>query len=149
MIKVAEKELIMNKKLVFVFNIFLVLTLCVALNSDFASAQEKEEIDYSWGIVSSISSDSIVITEYDYITEEEKETRYIIDSSVSLVNAEDISDISTGDEAEIEYIIKDANRIAKIITIEKSSALEEYDSFEMLEEEDSMSIEEPEVLEQE
>ncbi|MBL7130144.1 MAG: hypothetical protein ISS45_01860 [Candidatus Omnitrophica bacterium] len=139
----------MNKKLVFVFNIFLVLTLCVALNSDFASAQEKEEIDYSWGIVSSISSDSIVITEYDYITEEEKETRYIIDSSVSLVNAEDISDISTGDEAEIEYIIKDANRIAKIITIEKSSALEEYDSFEMLEEEDSMSIEEPEVLEQE
>ena len=80
-------------------------------------SQGEEEIGYSWGTVSSISSGQIVVSEYDYDKQEEADVAYIIDSNTELINVDSPEDIKVGDSVDIEYAVKDNQKVAEAITV--------------------------------
>ena len=107
-------------------------------------AQEEEEMEYSWGAVSSVSSNQIVITEYDYDSEEGADVTYAVDPNAELKNVDSLKDIAVGDNVDIEYVVRNGKKVAKIITVEKSSSEEEYTPSQTYEEESEYSPEETE-----
>ncbi len=119
----------------------LALGLLICSGISLAQEEAEEELGYSWGIVSSVSSKQIVVTEYDYDTYEDVNATYTLDPKVSLKNAESLKDIKEGDDVEINYAIKGDKKVAKTITIKKPS-YEEYTPPETYEEESDYSSEE-------
>lgn len=120
----------------------LTLGLVVCFASGISLAQEEEkETEYSWGTVSSISSDQITVKEHDYASENEVEVTYTIDPKVELKNVNSLKDIAVGDSVDIDYVVKDGKKVAMIIDVEKpsyeeeSSYEEEYTPSETYEEE--------------
>lgn len=85
-------------------------------------AQETtEEAEYSYGTVTSISADKLVVKEYDYESELEKDVEYAIDPKVELKNADAIANIASGANVEIDYIVRDNKKIATVIAVEKET----------------------------
>lgn len=76
------------------------------------------EVDYSYGKIVSISQDKLEISEYDYDKNAEVNTVYSLGPNVEIRNAKSLKDISIGDNIEIDYIIKDNDKIIKVITLE-------------------------------
>ena len=122
-----------------------VLALGLVICSGISLAQEEaaEELDYSWGTVNSVSSNQIILAEYDYDTEEEVNVTYTLDPKVDLKNVESLKDIKVGDNVEIDYVVRGDKKVAKAITIEKPS-YEEYTPPETYEEESDYPEEETE-----
>jgi hypothetical protein len=83
-----------------------------------------EDTDYTYGIVSSVGTDQIVIKEYDYDKDVEVETTYLVATDTKIENAASLKEIAKGDSVEIDYIAKDDKKMAKIITVEKPLAEE-------------------------
>ncbi len=126
---------------------YLVVAVVLALGlvfsvSGVSLAQEEEEAEYSWGTVSSISSNQIVVSEYNYDTEENIDVVYTLDPKMELKNVNSLKDIAVGDSVDIEYAVRDDKKVAKVITVEKSSQEEESTPSETYEEEPEYSPEE-------
>lgn len=113
----------------------LVLGFLMCSVSGVSLAQEEEELEYSWGIVSSVSSNQIVVTEYDYDSDEEVDATYTVDPQADIRNVESLKDIKVGDSIEIDYVVSAGKKVAKIIAVEKPSYEEEYTPSETYEEE--------------
>ena len=120
----------------------LILALLLCYVSGVTLAQVEEETEYTWGIVSSVSSDQIVISEYDYDTEKEIEVTYAITSDTELKNVDSLKDIAIGGNVDIEYVVREEKRVAKIISVERLSNEEEYMPSETYEEQPEYSPEE-------
>lgn len=109
----------------------VVLTLCLAFSVSGLAlaqeevAQEEEETGYTWGKVSSVSAEEIVINEYDYDTGELTDVVYTLDANIELKNVDSLQEIAVGDSADIEYVVIDGKKVAKVIAIEKISEVEE------------------------
>jgi len=80
-----------------------------------------EETEYSYGTVSSISANQIVVKEYDYDSDTESDVTYEIDPAVTLEGVASVSEIAAGDTVDVEYIVKDNKKVAKILSVEKES----------------------------
>ena len=118
--------------------IFLSVILAVTIFcfvSNFSLAQDEKDMDYSWGAVVEMSSDQIVVSEYDYDLDEEKDVVYKVSPDTELRNIEALKDLAEGDSVEISYVVKGKERIAKVITLEESYLEEEYSATEELDEE--------------
>ena len=114
----------MNKYLFSIVALVMSLFLIVSVHS-ILFAQE-EEVGYAFSTVVSMSSDEIMVSEYDYDSGEEENITYLIDHNIELYNIDSLEDISVGDNIDIDYIIvEDNKRVAKVITIEKLSYEEE------------------------
>lgn len=109
----------------------LVMFMCVMVtcSSIRAFAQEEERVEYSWGTVKSISSNQIVILEYDYDRDEDVESAYSINPNVEFRGVETLKDIAVGDDIDIEYVIQSGKKITKVITAEKSFGAEEQEEY--------------------
>lgn len=101
-----------------------VLAFGLLICSGISLAQEEEELDYSWGKVSSVSSNQLVVTEYDYDSDEEVDVTYTVDPKAELKNVESLKDIKVGDSVDIEYVVIGGKKVAKIITVEKPYTIE-------------------------
>ena len=102
--------------------IFLSIILAVAIfcfASNLSLAQDEEDMDYSWGAVVEVSSDQIVVSEYDYDSDEEIDVVYKVSPDTELRNIEALKDLAEGDSVEIVYAFKGKDKIAKAITLEK------------------------------
>ena len=122
----------------------LVLGFLMCSVSDISLAQEEEELEYSWGTVRSLSSNKLVVTEYDYDSDEVVDVTYTVDPKVDLKNVDSLKSIAVGDGIEIEYVVIGDKKVAKIITVEKPSYEEEYTPSETYEEESEYLPEETE-----
>lgn len=120
----------------------LILAVFAASASSTLTAQEEmagmeeetlEESEYSYGEVSSISSDQIVVKEFDYESNSEIETAYLIDNDTILDGVNSLGDVSVGDMADIEYELVGGDRIAKMIFVESAYEGEHLDMDEELE----------------
>lgn len=114
--------------------VLVAIFLAVAL-SGLSLAQEGEELEYSWGEVSSVSSDKIVVKEYDYETDKEIEVTYEVDPKAEFKGVGSLKDVSVGDAVEIEYSVVDSKKVAKIIDVERLSSEEEEASSETYQQE--------------
>ena len=121
----------------------LVLGLLVGSMYGVSLAQEEgeegivaeEEIEYSWGTAKKISSDQIVVSEWDTDRSEEVDVGYIIDPKVKFKNVKLLKDIAVGDGVDIDYVVRDGKKIAKVIVVNKPSEVEEAAEAEEVEEE--------------
>ncbi|MFH1782545.1 MAG: hypothetical protein ABH848_02900 [Candidatus Omnitrophota bacterium] len=86
------------------------------METEEVTAQEEQ---YAWGAVKSITPSEISISEFDYELEKDVAIAYVIDKDTKLDNFKSISEISMGDNVEVEYIQKDDQKIAKTIALEK------------------------------
>ena len=120
----------------------LVLGFLMCSVSGVSLAQEEEKTEYSWGKVSSASSSQIVVREYDYDSDEDVDVTYTIDPKAELKNVDSLKSIAVGDSVDIEYVVKDGKKVAKVIAVEKSSQEEESTPSETYEEEPEYSPEE-------
>ena len=98
----------------------LVLVVLICFAPGRSPAQEEEEIEHSWGTVNSVSSNQIIVSEYDYESEGAKIT-YTIDPAVELINVNSLKNIAVGDSVDIEYVVKGSKKVAKLISVEKTS----------------------------
>jgi hypothetical protein len=83
-------------------------------------------MEYSWGRVSSLSSNQITVKEYDYESDEEVDVTYAIDPEVKIENVNSLEEITIGDSVGIDFVVRDSEKVAKVIIVEKSSYEEEY-----------------------
>jgi hypothetical protein len=102
-----------------------------------APLAQEEELQYSWGRVSSLSSNQIMVKEYDYESDEEVDVTYAIDRGVKIENVNSLEEIAIGDSVGIDFLVRNNERVAKVIIVEKSSyeEEEEYTPEETYEEE--------------
>lgn len=106
------------------------------------SLAQEEEVEYSWGRVSSLSSNQIIVKEYDYESDEEVDVNYAVDPEVKIENVNSLKEITIGDSVGIDFVVRDSKKVAKVIIVEKSSYEEEYTPEEEYEEEPEETYEE-------
>jgi len=94
--------------------------LLISMGGDGVRAEDElmDEMDFSYGIVVSITGTKIVIREYDYDTEQEKNETYVINEFTQFINMDNVMEIEIGDEVDINYVDQSGTKIAKIITKE-------------------------------
>ena len=78
--------------------------------------EDYEEANYSYGKVLSVKPEEIVIQEYDYEKDQEVDVVYLIDSSTEFQNIAASGDLTSGEEVEIYYNVKNGKKMASIIT---------------------------------
>lgn len=114
-------------KKIFILAIVVSL-LCISFIAFAQEGQQRqEEVDYSYGKIISLAADKIEVTEYDYDKNTEINVSYVLDQNVEVRNAVSLKDLSVGDNIEIDFVIKDDKKIAKLLTLEKDGD-EELDS---------------------
>ena len=113
----------MRKFFIMITILTLGLFLSALSGSCFAQGEneplQQDELSYSWGTISSLSSDTIVLTEYDYETEEEADVAYEIGANVEVNNIDSINNLKIGDEVEIAYVLTGDARIAEAVSLQK------------------------------
>lgn len=87
-------------------------------------AQEPEDMEFSWGVVKSVSSDQIVVTEYDYDRDEDVEVSYTVDPKAELKGVKSLKDIEAGDILEMDYVTSQGKRTVKVAVVEKAAGEE-------------------------
>lgn len=113
------------------------------------SLAQEEELEYSWGKVSNLSSNQIIVKEYDYERDEEVDVTYVIDPNVKIENVDSLEEITIGDNVGIDFVVRNSEKVAKVIIVEKSSYEEEYTPEETYEEEPVETEEPAETYEEE
>ena len=104
----------------------LLLGLLICAMPAISQTQEApaEDVLYSYGTVSSVSGNQLAVKEYDYEQDAEVDVTYSVDPAVKFENATSLKDVAAGDIVDIDYVIKDGKKIAKLIIVEKPAAEE-------------------------
>ena len=113
-ITVSKSEAKMKKMFV-----GLVIVLWVAASFLPILSAAEENLDYTYGVVVSISQKSIQISEYDLEKGGKVNIDYKIDPAVELMNISSLQEISAGDNVAIEYSTNGEEKIAKSIEADK------------------------------
>ncbi len=93
-------------------------------------APVSDETEYAYGVVQSVADGVLVVSEYDLTAGKTVQTTYTLDPLVSLTNVRSLDEIISGDGVDIDYVVRDGNRIAIGVSVEKVSdeeGLEELD----------------------
>ncbi len=83
--------------------------------SSMAPTTDLSKFIYSYGAVLKVSATEIVLQEYDYDSDVEKEVSYQIDPSIKCEGFKAVSDLAAEDVVEIYYLEQDGKKTAKII----------------------------------
>lgn len=86
---------------------------------------QEEDAEYSSGTAKSVSSDQIVVMEYDYDKDEDVEVSYVVDPKAELKGVASLEDIKVGDDIEVNYVTKDGKKVARVIAVEKPTEEED------------------------
>ena len=86
-----------------------------------ASAQAEDTTEFSYGAVKSISENQVVVTEYDYDNDKDMDVAYSVPANVTLEGAAKLTEIVIGDAVDIDYVVKNGQKIASVISVEKGT----------------------------
>lgn len=79
------------------------------------SDMNLDDYVYTYGSILKISDTEIVLQEYDYDSDEEKEVFYTIDSTTKVEGVASLKDIAVGDVVELYYSASGDKKTAKLI----------------------------------
>ncbi len=99
----------------------LVFLICFLCGVSPAQEEEKEALGYSYGTISNVSSNQIVVIEYDYDTGEEAAVTYTVDPDVKLYNADSLKDIASGSSVWVDYVVRKGEKVAMGIELKQLS----------------------------
>jgi hypothetical protein len=106
--------------------IVLALFLCLGSSQSQTNLFAIDETLYTYGEVIRISPESILIQEFDYVTGEEKEEEYLIDSTTVFDVIISAEQIRPSDLVDIEFIIiEDGTKIAREILVDRIEGYQE------------------------
>ncbi|MDD5006168.1 MAG: hypothetical protein PHS93_06680 [Candidatus Omnitrophica bacterium] len=106
--------------------VFTVSLLAVTFAQEQQAEQApQEELEYSGGTVKSISDEQIVLTEQDAETGQEVEVAYKLNPGVELDSIGSLAEITAGTNVEIEYVVENDEKIAKVIGLDAEEAAQE------------------------
>ncbi|MBN2097854.1 MAG: hypothetical protein JW714_05205 [Candidatus Omnitrophica bacterium] len=109
------------------------LILC-SVPSDLRAQEEQKE--YAYGTVKSVSNNSIIVTEFDYENEQEIDTTYSVEpATTELSNIASLDEITSGDNIELEYVLRNGKKVAVSISVWKQREEEPPIPAEPIEEE--------------
>ena len=91
------------------------------------AAQEADETEFSYGTVKSVSGDQLVVSEYDYDQDKDVDVTYTVPAEAKLENVKALSEIAAGDTVDIDFLAKDGQKVATLITVEKPTTGEDED----------------------
>ncbi len=104
----------------------LVILFCLIIFPAGSQSQAQEgEMEVAFGVVVSVASNQIVIMEYDYIEDLEKEEVYLLNAATQYEDVKSGEDIQPGDSVEIAYIIQGGKKVAQMIKKESLDDVEE------------------------
>ena len=92
------------------------------------AAANEETTEFSYGTVKSISENQVVVTEYDYDSDKDVETTYSVPATATFEGISKLSEIAVGDAIDIDYIVKDGQKIASVLSVEKTTPVSEEES---------------------
>lgn len=98
-------------------------------------AAEVEETEFSYGTVTSVSSNQIVVSEYDYESDQDVDVTYTVPADVKLEGVASLQEIAVGDAIDIDFLIKGGQKVASLITVEKPIEEDEEGAFVVEDEE--------------
>jgi hypothetical protein len=110
------------RKIIAASVVLLGLLICYTPAISLAQEAPPEDVLYSYGTVSSVSADQVVIKEYDYEKDTEVDITYAIDPAAKFENVASAKEIAVGDTVDIDYVVKDSKKIARLIIVEKATA---------------------------
>ena len=80
--------------------------------------KDNDEMSYSYGSVVSTAADKIVLSEYDYESDQDVEVSYQVAAETTVENVKAITDLVKGDNVEIFFKEVDGAKKAQVITKE-------------------------------
>ncbi|MDD4202540.1 MAG: hypothetical protein PHQ52_03645 [Candidatus Omnitrophica bacterium] len=106
-----------------------VLVLCLLFTSNYSFGQDETVVEdpsseYTWGSVVSVSANEIVVSKFDYDTQEIIQITYPVDAEVEIENAAAISDIKEGDMVDIMAVLKGDQMVVTSISVDNEDAEE-------------------------
>ena len=107
------------KKLVVILASFLFLTHMAGFA---VAAPEEVETEYSYGTVKSVSGAQVVVSEYDFEKDADVDVTYTTDGSTQFEGVTNLAGAAAGDDIEIDYVVKDSNKVATLVSVEKATA---------------------------
>ena len=84
-----------------------------------APAQEAGDTEFSYGTVKSITGNQIVVSEYDYDSDKDVEATYTTTADTKLENVKSVQEIAVGDSVDIDFAVKNGQKVASALTVEK------------------------------
>lgn len=118
----------MNQNLIVVFVLVISVSFFLkplyAVETTTAPAAEtvgvpEEETEFSFGTVKSITEDQLVVSEYDYESNADVDVTYQVPAETEFENAASLKEIAVGDSVDIDFLVKDGQKKAVAITVEK------------------------------
>lgn len=88
-------------------------------------ALEDEGTEFSYGTIKSVSANQIVVSEYDYDQDKDVDVTYAVPAEAKFENAATLQEIVVGDAVDIDFLVKDGQKVASIITVEKPAEEDE------------------------
>lgn len=106
--------------------------LLVAMAATAAAAEEPalvegDEAEYAYGTVAQVAPEQLLVREYDFETGTTVEVAYRLDTQIILNGVDTVQQIAVDDDVDIDYVTKDGQRLATVISVEKSTARPEPD----------------------
>jgi hypothetical protein len=81
---------------------------------------EFEGAEFSYGTVKSVAGDQLVVSEYDYENDNDIDVTYSVSPEATFEGVASLSEIAAGDSVDIDYEIKDGQKVAVSIAVEKA-----------------------------
>ncbi len=86
------------------------------------AAPAGDETEFSYGTVKSAGADQLVISEYDYDSDKDVDVTYSVPVGTKFENVASLQEIKTGDAVDIDFLVKNGQKVASSITVEKATA---------------------------
>ena len=87
-----------------------------------ALAQAEDTTEFSYGTVKSVSEGQLVVAEYDYDNDKDVDITYSVPANVTLDGVAKLSEIVVGNAVDIDYVVKDGQKVVSVISVEKGTA---------------------------
>lgn len=111
----------------FIKGALLLAAVCLITSMFGLSFAQDEDTQYSYGTVKSASSNEIIVIEYDYDEGKDADIVYAVNSQTELNNVSSVKEITAGDNVDVEYVVNNDKRIAKVIDVGKQLVEDAYD----------------------
>ena len=84
-----------------------------------AAVEPVDDLQYAYGSVAEVAGDRLVVSEFDEVAGTMATQTYTISPGVELYDVDAVSEIAVGDEVDIDYVMKDGQRMAVAIAVGK------------------------------
>ena len=108
--------------------LFLVTTIWTGK----VSAQDEDEIDYTFGEVTKVMENKITLNEYDFDSDDFQDFDYEVNAETEFENLNGLAEIKVGDTLELDYVMQNDKRVAVYVS---SAEIVEDEELELNEDE--------------